>query len=80
MPKPLKLPDLFIVQTFAAAAEGRLTEGRPRSFATAALAKAAAEKLAGGDHAGVVATARSLDPETGEYGDSEIIFRSGRIS
>ncbi len=80
MPKPLKLPDLFIVQTFAPAAEGRLTEGRPRSFASAELAIAAARKLAGGDYAGVVATSRSLDPETGEYGDAEILFRSGRIS
>lgn len=80
MPKLLTVPDLFLVQTFAAAAEGRVEGGRQRSFATAALAVEAAKKLAGSDHVGVVAVSRSLDPETGEYGEGEILYRSGRIS
>ncbi len=50
----------------------------PMEFDSSDRAVRKAKELAG-KHAGVIAWARTADPNIGEYGDPEELFRSGEI-
>lgn len=50
----------------------------PMQFETADRAVRKARELAD-KHAGVIAWSRTADPDVGEYGDPEELFRSGDI-
>ena len=77
MPKPLALPQLFLVRLYDVGTDGELRGARPTSFPTAEAAIRAAETAAA-EHAGALAWSWEVDPDLGEYGPPQILFRAGK--
>jgi hypothetical protein len=68
---------LFVLQTFVESADGELVAEEPREAANRWAAVEAAQQFAT-TKAGVVAWAKSGDPDMGEWDDDpEILFRAG---
>jgi hypothetical protein len=68
---------LHVVQAFRESADG-VTAVPPRTFESAAVARAAAQILSH-SHVGVVAWSRPFNVDAGEYGEPEELVRLGKI-
>lgn len=73
------MPRLIVVMAFDRDGEGELQPAfEPREMQSEEQARARARLLAL-DHAGVIAWARDAHPDTGDYGEPEVLFQSGDV-
>jgi hypothetical protein len=70
----------YVVVTFVRneQGEGELIAEAPVQMPSATTATSRARSLAG-DKAGVIAFARTGDPEVGEFADAVVLFRAGEV-